>query len=67
MTDHCPFATPEVDRTQALNDALRTSLAGGSIMLTRAVAALGAEAQRNSRGGEALWCVRRRQRPLWGA
>ena len=46
MTDHCRFATPEVDRTRALNDALRTSLAGGSIMLTQAVAALGAEAQR---------------------
>jgi hypothetical protein len=46
MTDHCRCATPEVDRIRALNDALRTSLAGGSIMLTQAVAALGAEAQR---------------------
>jgi hypothetical protein len=46
MTDPGPCATPEVDRTRALNDALRTSLTGGSIMLTRAVAALGAEAQR---------------------
>ena len=46
MTDAGPCATPEVDRTRALNDALRTSLAGGSIMLTRGVAALGAEAQR---------------------
>ena len=54
MTDAGPCATPEVDRTRALNDALRTSLAGGSIMLTRAVAALGAEAQR-----EILEAVRR--------
>ena len=46
MTDPGPCATPEVDRTRALNDALRTSLTGGSVMLTRAVAALGAEAQR---------------------
>ena len=45
MTDPGPCATPEVDRTRALNDALRTSLDGGSVMLTRAVAALGAEAQ----------------------
>jgi hypothetical protein len=41
-----PLRPPEVDRTRALNDALRTSLTGGSIMLTQAVAALGAEAQR---------------------
>ena len=33
------------DRTEP-DDALRTSLAGGSVMLTQAVAALGAEAQR---------------------
>jgi hypothetical protein len=46
MTDHCRFANPEVDRTCALDDALRASLAGGSVMLMRAVAALGAEAQR---------------------
>ena len=46
MTDPGPCATPEVDRTRTLNDALRTSLTGGSVMLTRAVAALGAEAQR---------------------
>jgi hypothetical protein len=46
MTDHGRCATPEVDRTRTLNDALRTSLTGGSVMLTRAVAALGAEAQR---------------------
>jgi hypothetical protein len=45
MTDPGPCATPEVDRTRALNDALRTSLSG-SVLLTRAVAALGAEAQR---------------------
>ena len=54
MTDHCRFANPEVDRIRALNDSLRTSLAGGSVMLTRAVAALGAEAQR-----EILEAVRR--------
>ena len=46
MTDPGPCATPEVDRTRALNDALRTGLTGGSVLLTRAVAALGAEAQR---------------------
>ena len=46
MTDPGPCATPEVDRTRTLNDALRTSLTGGSVMLTRAVAALGVVAQR---------------------
>jgi len=46
MTDPGPFASPKTARIRALNDALRTSLAGGSIMLTQAVAALGAEAQR---------------------
>ena len=50
MTDHGRCANPEVDRTRALNDALRTSLTGGSVMLTRAVAALGAEAQREILG-----------------
>jgi hypothetical protein len=45
MTDPGPCANPEVDRTRVLNDALRTGLTGGSVMLTRAVAALGAEAQ----------------------
>ena len=46
MTDHGRFANPEVDRIRALNDSLRTSLTGGSVMLTRAVAALGVVAQR---------------------
>ena len=47
MTAPGPCATPEVDRKRTLNDALRTSLTGGSVMLTRAVAALGAELGRN--------------------
>lgn len=46
MTDHCRCANPQTDRIRALNDAFRTSLSGGSVMVTRAVAALGAEAQR---------------------
>jgi hypothetical protein len=46
MTDHCRPAISQADRTRTLNDALRTSLTGGSVMFTRAVAALGAEAQR---------------------
>jgi len=45
MTDHCRFANPQTDRIRTLNDAFRSSLTGGSVMLTRAVAALGAEAQ----------------------
>ncbi len=36
MTDPGPCATPEVDRTRALNDALRTSLSG-RVLLTRGV------------------------------
>jgi hypothetical protein len=46
MTNHCRFADPRTDRIRALNDSFRTSLSGGSVMVTRAVAALGAEAQR---------------------
>jgi hypothetical protein len=46
MTDHCRCANPQTDRIRTLNDAFRTSLSGGSVMVTRAVAALGAEAQR---------------------
>jgi hypothetical protein len=46
MTDHCRCADPRTDRIRTLNDAFRTSLIGGSVMVTRAVAALGAEAQR---------------------
>ena len=53
MTDPGPCATPEVDRTRALNDALRTSLSG-RVLLTRGVAALSAEVQR-----EILEAVRR--------
>ena len=47
MTDHCRFADPRTDRIRILNDTFRTSLTGGSVMVTRAVAALGAEAQRD--------------------
>jgi hypothetical protein len=46
MTDHCRFANPRTDRIRILNDAFRTSLTGGSVMLTRAVAVLGPEIQR---------------------
>ncbi len=46
MTDHCRFADPRTDRIRILNDTFRTSLTGGSVMLTRAVAALGTEIQR---------------------
>ena len=46
MTDHCRCANPRTDRIRTLNDAFRTSLSGGSVMVTQAVAALGAEAQR---------------------
>ena len=45
MSKHCQFTNPRSDRIQALNDAFRTSLSGGSIMFTQAVLALGAEAQ----------------------
>jgi Protein of unknown function (DUF3768) len=46
MTDPCRFANPWTDRIRTLNDAFRSSLTGGRVMITRAVAALGAEAQR---------------------
>jgi hypothetical protein len=46
MTDQCRCANPQTDRIRTLNDAFRTSLIGGSVMVTRAVAALGTEAQR---------------------
>ena len=46
MTDHCRFANPPTDRIRILNDAFRTSLTGGSVMVTRAVAALRKEVQR---------------------
>jgi hypothetical protein len=46
MTDHCRFADPRTARIRTLNDAFRTSLTGGSVMVTRAVAALGTEVQR---------------------
>jgi hypothetical protein len=46
MTDHCRCAGPRTDRIRTINDAFRTSLSGGSVMVTRAVAALGAETQR---------------------
>ena len=43
--DHCRFNNPRVDRIRELNDALRASLAGGKVMFTRGVAALGPVAQ----------------------
>jgi Protein of unknown function (DUF3768) len=46
MTDSCRFANPQTDCIRTLNDAFRTSLTGGSVMVTRAVAALGAKTQR---------------------
>ena len=45
MTDYCRVANPRTDRIRILNDTFRTSLTGGSVMVTRAVAALGAEAR----------------------
>jgi Protein of unknown function (DUF3768) len=53
MTDNCDCASPKTARIRALNDALRTSLSG-RVLLTRGVAALSAEAQR-----EILEAVRR--------
>ena len=46
MTDHCRFPNPRTNCIRTLNDAFRTSLTGGSVMVTRAVAALGTEIQR---------------------
>ena len=46
MTDPCRFDNPRTVRIRALNDAFRTSLTGGRVMITRAVAALGADIQR---------------------
>lgn len=46
MTNHCRCANPQTDRIRTVNDVFRTSLSGGSVMVTRAVATLGAEAQR---------------------
>jgi len=46
MTDQCRCRNPRTDRIRALNDAFRSSLIGGRVMVTRAVAALGTEAQR---------------------
>jgi Protein of unknown function (DUF3768) len=46
MTDDCHCTNPQTDRIRTLNDAFRASLTGGSVMITRAVAALGTEAQR---------------------
>jgi hypothetical protein len=46
MTDHCRCTNPQTGRIRTLNDAFRTSLTGGSVMITRAIAALGTETQR---------------------
>jgi hypothetical protein len=46
MTDHCRCTNPQIYRIRTLNDTFRTSLSGGSVMVTRAVAALGTETQR---------------------
>jgi hypothetical protein len=46
MTDHCRCTNPQTDRIRTVNDAFLTSLSGGSVMVTRAVAALEAETQR---------------------
>ena len=46
MTAPCRCTNPQTDRIRTLNDAFRTGLTGGTVMVTRAVAALGTEAQR---------------------
>lgn len=46
MTEHYRFANPRTDSIQALNDAFRTSLVGGTILLTNAIIALGEQFQR---------------------
>ena len=44
--DHCCVANLRTDRIWGLNDTFRTSLTGGSVMVTPAVASLGIEVQR---------------------
>ena len=44
--DHRRCTNPQTDRIRTLNDAFRTSLSDGSVMVTRAVAALGPQTQR---------------------
>jgi hypothetical protein len=46
MTAPCRCTNPQTDRIRTLNDAFRTSLTGGTVMVTQAVAALGTEAKR---------------------
>jgi len=54
VIDHCRFANPQTVGIRTLNDAFRTRLTGGRVMVSRAVAALGSKAQR-----EILKAVRR--------